>query len=78
MTFQTPTGKLISTWSQVDPNELIWSQTFLFDQVGDNLIPNIHDIKKSNYDIKLKTHIVTNQNWYQVGSNWQWTGILWD
>jgi hypothetical protein len=31
-------------WSQVDPNELIWSQTFLFDQVGHNLIPNIHDI----------------------------------
>jgi hypothetical protein len=39
-----PTGKLISTWAQVDPNELIWSQTFLWDQVGDNLIPNIHDI----------------------------------
>jgi hypothetical protein len=39
-----PTGNLISTWFQVDPNELIWSQTFLFDQVGDNLIPNIHDI----------------------------------
>jgi hypothetical protein len=39
-----PTGKLISSWAQVDPNELIWSQTFLCDQVGDNLIPNIHDI----------------------------------
>jgi hypothetical protein len=36
-----PTGKLISTWAQVDPNDIIWSQTFLCDQVGDNLIPNI-------------------------------------
>jgi hypothetical protein len=37
----SPTGKLISTWAQVDPNDIICSQTFLCDQVGDNLIANI-------------------------------------
>ena len=35
-----PTGKLISTWAQVDPNDIIWSETFLCDQVVDNLKPN--------------------------------------
>jgi hypothetical protein len=38
---QHPTGKLISTWAQVETNDIIWSQTFLCDQVGDNFIPNI-------------------------------------